>query len=267
MKDRDQHPEVKSFLSHCRVERGMAANTLIAYASDCGQFMDAMAAWGIHRVADVTPERCVGYAAALGRGGSKAVTVRRKVTSIGAMLRFHGNGAMDAVQLPRRSQTVPKPLSREQIDQMIAAADTWERAVVELLYGSGLRASELATVQLDDDMLRVRGKGGHERLVPMTAWCREHLGRDVLLREIHGFDRYRVFHLVNKLAKRVGVKASPHMLRHSFATHLLLGGADLRVIQEMMGHESVTTTQGYTALDLRHKRETIEKFHPRERKQ
>jgi len=252
--------DIDRFIQHCRVERGLAANTLVAYRKDLSsiQWTVPPGRWTARMVSE--------HLGALSQSGLAESTVNRHLASLRVFLRFMGNEAAAHVPGAKAPKNLPRPLSSQQIDKILEHASDDERLVIELLYGSGLRASELAVVELAGDrMIRVVGKGDKERIVPTTPWCYSKLEDPKHLAWVHAFDRYRVWHLVNNLGARAGIKASPHMLRHSFATHMLKGGADVRTIQELLGHASVDTTQGYTALDERQMRETIEKYHPREK--
>jgi len=195
------------------------------------------------------------------------------------------------LEAPKRKRTLPDTLSFEEIESMIAAIDlskpegTRNKAILETLYSCGLRVSELIGLkisQLDLDYIRVRGKGDKERLVPIGKEAahfiklyREQVRtqltpvkgmEDILFLNKRGsaLSRIMVFYIIRDLAKAAGIgkSVSPHTFRHSFATHLVEGGADLRAVQEMLGHASITTTEIYTHLDRDFLRKTLEQFHP-----
>ncbi len=203
----------------------------------------------------------------------------------------------EQLEAPRLGRYLPTVLDVPEIDAMLAAIDhstpegVRNRAILETLYATGIRVSELCAVRLDDlfaeiGVLRVVGKGDKERLVPIgpsalhhialyREGVRKHLvpktGHDSVLflsRRGEQLSREMVFRVVQSLARRAGIErpVSPHTLRHSFATHLIEGGADLKAVQDMLGHESITTTEIYTHLDTDYLRETIYTFHPRGKK-
>lgn len=199
------------------------------------------------------------------------------------------------LEAPRIGRRLPEVLSIEEIDAMIAAIDMSaaegqrNRAIIETLYGCGLRVSELTGLELskvflDEEYIVVKGKGGKERLVPMSpaavAEIRCYLedrsrldikpGEDHILflnRRGRRLTRVMIFYIIKRLAEQAGIRKeiSPHTLRHSFATHLLEGGANLRAIQQMLGHESISTTEIYIHIDRSRLREEILRYHPRNR--
>jgi integrase/recombinase XerD len=204
------------------------------------------------------------------------------------------NNPSELLGAPKLSRTLPDVLSLDEITSLLDAIDlstdegTRNRAMLETLYGSGLRVSELCSLQLsnlhiDIQFIKVKGKGDKERLVPIGKIALKYLliyineirnkntikkGHEdtvFLNRRGAGLSRVMVFYIIKNLAMFVGLqkKISPHTFRHSFATHLIEGGADLRAVQEMLGHESITTTEIYTHLDTQYLHETIAMFHPR----
>jgi integrase/recombinase XerD len=197
------------------------------------------------------------------------------------------------IQAPKLGRKLPDFLQVNEVEAMLAAIDLShafghrDRAMMEVLYGCGLRVSELVELKLSQlfleaGFIRVIGKGNKERLVPIGGQARKYVEMAMDARKVQkiasGFEDYlflnrfgksisrvSVFNLVKKLAREAGIKKeiSPHTLRHSFATHLVEGGADLRAVQQMLGHESITTTEIYTHLEQDYLRETLERFHPR----
>ncbi|HPR62223.1 MAG TPA: tyrosine-type recombinase/integrase, partial [Prolixibacteraceae bacterium] len=198
------------------------------------------------------------------------------------------------LESPKIGRKLPDVLSTEQINSMIDAIDNDKpegqrnKAILEILYSCGLRVSELVSVKVsnlffDEGYIKVEGKAGKERLIPIsikaadeiTKYIEEYrsklkIGRgseDILFlnRRGHSLSRVMIFTIIKSLAEKVGLdkKISPHTFRHSFATHLIEGGADLRVVQEMLGHESILTTEIYTHLDRDYLKDAINKFHPR----
>lgn len=198
------------------------------------------------------------------------------------------------IEAPKIGRKLPEVLSIAEIDEMIATIDLSKpdgernRAIIETLYGCGLRVSELCDLKLshlyfNDDFIRVIGKGDKERLVPIGEITKKYItiyienirntinikkgSEDILFINRRGsaLSRVMIFNIVKDLAQRAGIKkdVSPHTFRHSFATHLVEGGADLRAVQEMLGHESITTTEIYTHLDRKYLREMLQVHHPR----
>lgn len=202
----------------------------------------------------------------------------------------------ELLQMPKLDQHLPEVLTVEEIDEMIAAIDLSKpegqrnRAIIEMLYGSGLRVSELVTLKLsnmymEDGYMLVEGKGSKQRLVPISPeadkqfrlWLMDRCHLDVkpeytdfafLNRYGRGLTRVMIFTIIKNLVQMAGIQKtiSPHTLRHSFATHLLQNGADLRVIQQLLGHESITTTEIYTHIDIQDLRKAILKYHPANQK-
>lgn len=246
---------ISKFLTRCRVECGMAENTLLAYRSDLTRLFAFLG--------EVAPAQVTAWQISefIAQGDDAASTVKRRLACYRQFFRFHGNDAAAQVEVPKQGLRLPKPLSAEVLRQMIdATEDIGERLVLELLYSCGLRASEIGTATIRGTMVHVLGKGAKERMVPAPEFVREWLPRAVSRPH-----RSTVYDIVQRAAARVGVTAHPHQLRHSFATHLLQNGCPINAISAMMGHESLCTTAGYMALDVRAKRECIEKYHPRER--
>lgn len=244
---------ISNFLTQCRVECGMAANTISAYRSDLTRLFAFL---GEVDPATVTARQISEFVAQSDDGAS---TVKRRLACYRQFFRMVGTDVAAQVEVPKQPVRLPKPLSEETLRRMIDAAETnRDRLVLELLYGCGLRASELATATIRNGMVHVTGKGSKERLVPAPAFVLEWLPKTNV-----ALHRSTVYDIVARAAERVGVKAHPHQLRHSFATHLLTNGCPINAISSMMGHESLCTTAGYMALDVRARRECIKKFHPR----
>ena len=207
---------------------------------------------------------------------------------------YRTSNPTDLIEAPKLGRKLPDVLSTEEIELMINQINISHpqgqrnRAILEILYGSGIRVSELTNLSLsnlffEEDMIRVHGKGNKQRLVPMGGISKEFLeeyitetrknqkisvkDKDIVFlnRRGNGLTRQMIFTLIKDLAIKANVKkqVGPHTFRHSFATHLLENGADLRTIQILMGHESITTTEIYTHLDTQHLRSVIERFHPR----
>lgn len=283
------------FLNFCRIEKGLAAHTLEAYASDLERFSNF-----VGESAELPEtETLRAYVDHLYRSGLSGRSVARHLTSLRnffAYLLREGVIATDPtehVRNPKQWQTIPKYLNREQVERLIHAPDSGtprglrDRAMLELLYASGLRVSELCLLGVGDlnlemGVVRTTGKGNKQRLVPVgkeaVQWLQKYLqtGRSALLKERSSWylfvtargsalTRQAFWKLLAQHGKKVGIfhGITPHALRHSFATHLLEGGADLRSVQVMLGHADISTTQIYTHVVRSRLRETVTRHHPR----
>ncbi len=295
----------EAFLEMMAVERAAAKNTLTAYARDLSDAGDFLAARGAD-LATAAAEDVEAYFAALGARGLSPATASRRRAAVRQFYRFvlgEGWRADDPsrrVEAPRKGRPLPKVLGRDEVDRLIAAAAARDGAqglrlacMVELAYASGLRISELTSLPLDmlardPAYLIVRGKGGKERLAPLNAAARAAVKAYLEVRP--GFlpkgDKAspwlfpsrgkggrltprRFAQLLDEAAVAAGIdpsRVSPHVLRHAFATHLLDGGADLRVVQTLLGHADIATTQIYTHVAGDRLREVVETRHPLARK-
>lgn len=301
---------VAAFLDHLDAEVGASPHTVAGYRRDLARYAAWLDARGIASVDDVTPEQVGGFSAALlagdaDRPGLAPSSVARAVAAVRS---FHAFAVRDGeasanpaarVPTPRQAQRLPKALSQMQVQALLDAPDREtpaglrDAALLELLYGTGARVSEVVGLDVDDvssqlddpDLgLRLFGKGRKERIVPLGSYARTAIGEwlvrgrpaliaksrrpgPALLLNARGdrLSRQSAFHVIADAAERagLGVPVSPHTLRHSFATHLLDGGADVRVVQELLGHASVTTTQIYTLVTVEHLREVFLTAHPR----
>jgi integrase/recombinase XerD len=286
-------------LDTLRLEAGLAPNTLAAYRRDLERFLTSVARAGAIDYGAATQEVIVEHLADLRRSGAAEASVARALTSIKVLMRFLvGEGVLrrdptGQLAAPKLRQLLPSTLAPEEVERLLAAplGDGWraerDRALLEVLYATGARVSEalgLATDDLDPALgaLRLHGKGDKMRVVPLGARAREALaawlagGRRVvargqgttavfLTRTGKPLDRGAAWRRVKVAALAAGLPAtlSPHGLRHSFATHMLEGGADLRVVQELLGHASIRTTEVYTHLDTEHVRTVHRMHHPR----
>jgi integrase/recombinase XerD len=290
-------PELRSLLLYLASERGLAENSLHAYRRDLEDIVQDFAPRGIS-LKTATADDYRAYLRGQSRKGQSTKTVARRLAAIRVFLRFLITQGVDTtavlsqLERPKPERDLPKILSRAQVAQLIAAPDpksslfARDVAILELLYASGLRASELCDVKLRDVNLqvgcvRVLGKGMKERIVPFgraageaitryLAECRPTLDkrnsdRLFLSRTGKAMERVGLWMLVERLARKSGLLKTigPHVLRHCFATHLIGGGADLRVVQELLGHSDVATTQIYTHVDQQRLKSIHEKFHPR----
>jgi len=287
------------FLSYCRIECGFAPATIDAYGSDLRDLADWLTTQGVRDWAAVEFGHLTAHVKALHDRGQALSSIARHVATFRVFFRYlwssgriESNPA-DLLQRPSNWQTLPNVLSEAQMQRLLAAPDTAtplglrDRAMIELMYAGGLRASEVATLQTDGllfdvGIARVMGKGRKERIVPLGRPAVEatqqylRLGRPELLRPQRPSNhlllsrtglpitRIVVWQLITRHARAAGLHdVHPHMLRHSFATHLLAGGADLRSVQEMLGHSNIKTTQIYTHVDRSHLKKTIANCHPR----
>lgn len=295
---------IKHFGNFLRVERSLAANSVEAYLHDVGllkQFAQS-------RRPKLTPltlktadvRDFLQFLNELGIGASSQARILSGLKSFCRYLvdeELIDRNPTDLIEGPRLGRKLPEPLDYHEIVRMLEAIDlstpegSRNRAMLEVLYSSGLRVSELVTLQLnnlyfDSGLLRVVGKGNKERLVPIgreaikfvRIYIEQVRGRAphkppqkghesyvFLNRNGRGMTRVMVFTIIRNLANAIGLKKSisPHTFRHSFATHLIEGGADLRAVQEMLGHESITTTEIYTHLDRDYLKQVVREFHPR----
>ena len=296
---------VQEYEAHLRVERGLSGNTLAAYGRDLRDYSAFLATRGHTTLDTIAPADLEAHLSALRASGLSASTVERHLSAIKGFHKFCLRESLTTASplraLPRlkRARKLPAVLSIDQVGRLLEACDPdagplslRDRAMLELLYSSGLRESEVCDLKLDDldfneDMVRVIGKGNKERLVPMGSVAARYLDR--YLKEARGqlhpkdslpsssdrvfltskgkpLYRQAVFTVVRDAGRRIGIEGlHPHTLRHSFATHLLEGGADLRVVQELLGHADLSTTQIYTHIDQSRLREDYLLAHPRAR--
>jgi integrase/recombinase XerD len=298
--------QIQRFLDHLTVERGLSPHTVAAYRRDLERYAAFLRERGITDGRRVDEQAVAAHVAAVSastHGDGKpyrATSVVRALSSVRAFHRFLlREGAMRAdptapVVRPRLPRSLPKPLSVDDVARVLAAPDDSakglrDRAVLETLYGAGLRISELVGLDVDDvdleeGSVRVLGKGGKERDVPLGRFARDAISAYLTrVRPQFAISRSRSALFLNQrggrltrqgcagilagYAERAGIRThiSPHTFRHSFATHLLEGGADIRVVQELLGHASVATTQVYTLVTREHLREVYFTSHPRAR--
>ncbi|CAN7449780.1 site-specific tyrosine recombinase XerD [Knoellia sp. LjRoot47] len=299
---------VRSWLTHLDVERGVSANTLKAYRRDLGRWTAYLASIGVDDPARVGELQVSEFLARLREGDEEhpplaASSAARTLVAVRGLHRFlalEGEVETDpaaAVSPPPPPSRLPKAISVGEVERLLDAAavgDTpaslRDRALLEVLYGTGARISEaigldVDDVDLDSGVVRLEGKGGKQRLVPLGSYAKEALtaylvrGRGTFSVKGRGtpaiflnqrgsrLSRQSAWSILRAAAERAQLSGhlSPHTLRHSFATHLLEGGADVRVVQELLGHASVTTTQVYTLVTVQQLREVYAQSHPRAR--
>lgn len=292
---------VDAFLHYLVIEKGLVPNTIRAYGRDLNALADTLEEQGITDPRRIGPEALELHAVRLSKRGLSATSRARMLSAIRHFHRFlerEGMGSHDAVERlvrPKIGRRMPGVLTLAQVESLLEAPEagtplgTRDRAMLELAYGAGLRVSELCglrvdALMLDHGLVSVTGKGGKQRVVPFGRAASRALAayldhsRPHLLRgrvspfvfvNVRGgvISRVGFFKRLKAHARTAGImrKVSPHVLRHSFATHLLEGGADLRLVQELLGHADIATTQVYTHVDTRHILEAHRAFHPRGR--
>lgn len=288
-----------SFSDHLSLEAGLSPNTIEAYRRDLLRLAEFALTKRVDVPTAITIELLRDFTYLLKDLGLAGSTIRRNISAIHTWFRFLaaegivGTDPSILLESPGRGRTLPEVLSRDEIERLLNAPDladplAWrDRALLELGYGAGLRVSELVGMKLNDLLLgeglvRVMGKGGKERLVPVGRpvvstvatylhTVRTELDRGEseqrLLLNVHGrpLSRVGAWGVVKRRARQAGIerRVTTHLLRHSFATHLLEGGADLRAVQEMLGHADLATTQIYTHVDREYLQRVHQKFHPR----
>ncbi len=292
---------IKQYVNYLRLERSLSGNSIQAYQQDVvklRQFLE-FSNMNVSPTA-VTGKHLSEFLQYLGQVGLSPRSQARILSGIRGFYNFLiyeemiDDDPTAAVDMPRLGRRLPDTLNVDEIDRIIGAIDlstpegARNRAMLEVLYSSGLRVSELITLRMnnlyfDVGFIRIRGKGDKERLVPIGRTALKYLRIYIeevrphvqiapgfenfvfLNRRGKGLSRVMIFKIIKDLALKAGIhkQVSPHTFRHSFATHLIEGGADLRAVQEMLGHESITTTEIYTHLDRDYLRQIITEFHPR----
>ncbi|HSE08179.1 MAG TPA: site-specific tyrosine recombinase XerD [Nocardioidaceae bacterium] len=297
---------VRTYLDHLVVERGLADNTLKSYRRDLRRYLAYLAGLGVEDVPQIKETAVSGFLMSLREGDAEhqplsAASAARTVVAVRGFHKFSvreglaHNDPASGVRPPTSAKRLPKALPLAEIEGILEAAGApgtslalRDRALLEVLYGTGARISEAVGLDVDDldldeGTVLLRGKGGKERLVPVGSYAREAVeaytvrgrpdlsgvggGTAALFLNARGgrLSRQSAWAVLRRAAERAGVETevSPHTLRHSFATHLLDGGADVRVVQELLGHASVTTTQVYTLVTVDSLREVYATAHPR----
>jgi len=297
LKSTSDSPLLREFLIYIASERGLAENSIAGYRRDL-EDLERYLRSGNQTLACREPEPFRSYLQSQSRRGQSTRTVARRLAAIRILLKFRATRGEDVsailsqLERPKPERSLPKILSHSQVNQLICSPDPKsplylrDVAILELLYACGVRASELCDLTLSNlnlsvGCVRVLGKGRKERIVPVgkaaceaveryLSDCRPKLdkyrsGRLFLSRAGRPMERVGLWMLVEKYGRRSGLlkRISPHVLRHCFASHLLGGGADLRVVQELLGHSDVSTTQIYTHVDQGRLKAIHQKFHPR----
>jgi integrase/recombinase XerD len=290
---------LRPYSDYLRFDRGLSERTRDAYVRDCRQMAGFAAERGVSRPEEVDYDLLRGFVVSLMEEGMASSTVSRKISALRSYFGFLvAEGRLEAdpterLEAPRRGRSLPEVLTYGEVEEILAAVPVEhelafrDRAMLEVLYGAGLRVSELVGLELkdlmpDEELIRVMGKGSKERIVPLGGRAADALGR--YLRELrprldrgegegvvflnhHGrpLTRMGAWKIVRRHVDRSDVdrRVTPHTFRHSFATHLLEGGADLAAVQEMLGHADISTTQIYTHVDRAYLREVHRSHHPR----
>ena len=287
------------FIIYLNVERGLSPHTLDAYKSDIARFIKFLNARGVKSLDDATRDIIGAYLMAEKSRGISSTSLSRNLAAIKVFFRFLASNRFvraditDVIESPNIWKHLPEVLSIDEVEQLLNSPRPTthygrrDRALIELMYATGVRVSEAAGLKVGDvnlevGYIRCMGKGYKERIVPLGRVARKALDSylkltrphflrlrtsETLLLTRHGkpFTRQGLWKIIKSYAKRAKIRKriTPHTLRQSFATHLLSGGADLRIVQEMLGHEDISTTQTYTHVDKDRLKSIHKKFHPR----
>ena len=287
------------FLDYLRVERGVSENTVVSYLNDLKQYKAYLNGQGVHTVSSIQKKHITKFMALRRDKKSSVTSIARNLSSIKSFHRFLvrekivDKDASSAIDTPRLWKKIPDVLEFSEVGRLIdqpnirTVRGLRDKAILELMYATGLRVSEVSSLKLNDvnrdaGFLKVKGKGGKERIVPLGKSAIHFLSRYLndsrpkILKEKastavfissykRNLSRQSIWKMIKSYLKkaRIKKKVSPHSLRHSFATHLLEGGADLRSVQEMLGHSSISTTQIYTHINKARLKEIHRKYHPR----
>jgi integrase/recombinase XerD len=304
---------VTAYLRHVSIERGLSEHTVAAYRRDLGDYVGWLTEQGVRDTTDVTPDVVARYVAdrAAASPPPAASSLARLQSSVRGLHRYLAREGIEdedvstRLRPPKAARRLPEALTIEQVERLLAAPSgedpigSRDRALLELMYATGARVSEVVTLDVDDlmvgggstgtgstgDIVRLRGKGDKERIVPVGSFARAAV--DAYLTRVRPelslrgratprlflgargapLSRQSAWLVIRAAAEKAGISAhvSPHTLRHSFATHLLQGGADVRVVQELLGHASVATTQIYTHVTVDALRDVYATSHPRAR--
>jgi integrase/recombinase XerD len=294
------HQAIKDYQNYLRIERGLSANSLASYTLDIKKLMK----WLDINLIEMSPlsiseETLQQFIYQIAKevnpkSQSRIISGLRGFFNYLIFEEYRSTNPMELIESPKIGRKLPDTLAISEIDQLIKAVDLSKpqgernRAILETLYGCGLRVSELITLKISDlffeeGFIKITGKGNKQRFVPIGDTTIKYINiyqnqfrvhqkikpeaNDTLFlnRRGNGLTRAMIFTIIKQLVEKTGIQKniSPHTFRHSFATHLLENGADLRAIQQMLGHESITTTEIYTHLETSFLTETINKFHPR----
>ena len=291
---------LQDYCNYLRIERGLSENSISNYRLDVIKLINFLNVKkeGISPIAiseEIVQQFIYEVAKVVNaRSQSRIISGLRGFFNFLIFEDYRKDNPLDLIESPKIGRKLPDTLSTEEIDLLIETIDFSKaegernRAILETLYGCGLRVSELTNLQISDlffeeGFIKVTGKGNKQRFVPISSYTKKFIyiykneirthqepkkeASDILFLNRRGnkLSRAMIFTIVRRLAEKAGIqkKISPHTFRHSFATHLLENGADLRAIQQMLGHESITTTEVYMHVDNKHLRQVMEEFHPR----
>jgi len=294
-------PHIEPYMAYLQLEKTLSGNTAVSYRFDLRRLAEFLYRHDILELQNVTPELLSEYVRILYDMGFAATSIQRTLSSMKSFFAFAAAEGLisvdptETLESPKSSRTLPSVLSVEEIDAIIAAIDLQkksgirDRAIIETLYATGMRVSELCSFAMEsllekEGLVRIFGKGSKERIVPIGEsalhWIGQYVEKErgltaapysgsTLFLNFRGraFSRMGIWKLINRYAFDAGIQKeiSPHTFRHSFATHLLEGGADIRAVQEMLGHENIVTTEIYTHVDREYLKEVHRSFHPRYR--
>ncbi|TSA38780.1 MAG: site-specific tyrosine recombinase XerD [Porphyromonadaceae bacterium] len=300
----DGFPYRESFRAHLRLEKSLAGNSIEGYLTDVSKlFRFLEMAYPTLQPSSVTLNHLREFLSWLNEIGLGARSQARIISGIKSFFRFLAienlvsESPASLLETPRLPRNLPEILSADEIEKIISSIDMSShlghrnKAIIEVLYGCGLRVSELVGLKIsqvffNEGYVRVLGKGSKERLIPLGRSAGKAMEQYIQYERVHqkvdskaadlvfinnrgnGLTRVMIFTIVKALSKKAGIRVpvSPHTFRHSFATHLIENGADLRAVQDMLGHESILTTEIYTHLNREFLRETVNKYHPRAKK-
>ncbi|MDR0927972.1 MAG: site-specific tyrosine recombinase XerD [Ignavibacteria bacterium] len=291
--------ECRDFLRYAKLERGLSQNTIDSYTHDLNIYSKFAMDYGCSCIGEITYEHITDFLIQLTELSLSEATRNRYLAAVRGIHSYLfadnkiSSDVTELIELPRINRKIPDVMSVETIDSIINSIDIStpagirDRAIIEVLYACGLRVSELinltaASILYEEDIIRVTGKGNKERIIPIgqeaLLWLDKYIlgvrplfyssktSTEIFLNQRGGkLSRMAIWNIINKYSKMVDVpfQVHPHSFRHSFATHLLEGGADLRVIQELLGHSCINTTQIYTHIDMSYLKEVHRSFHPR----
>jgi len=291
---------LRSYIHYLELEKNASTNTIASYKMDLERYIVYLEEKGISSPAKIVEKHVTTFLGLLDRLGLSSRSIARNLSSIKMFHKFLvGEGILrfaptENIEPPQRSKTLPEVLSQDEMEVILSQPNPVEplgirdKAILETMYATGMRVSEVITLKQSDvyreeEIVRVFGKGSKERLVPIgrsaLEWIAKYVqevrgrltkngsGRDALFLNARGkpLSRMAIWNIVSKYTAKSGIAKDvhPHTLRHSFATHLLEGGADLRAVQEMLGHSDIATTQIYTHIDREYLKEVHRTFHPR----
>jgi integrase/recombinase XerD len=291
---------LKEYLAYLKLERNLSENTLSSYKNDLLTFISFLSDYNIFDPSEISSDKITAFFKSLKNIGLTNASTARYFSSLKGFFKYLTKNnyivknPIEKINAPKLSKKLPDVLNFNEIEKILSKPDISEtlglrdRAILELLYACGTRVSELINLKLQDlflqeEVIRVLGKGSKERLIPIGSsaikWVEEYLSKSrSLIMKISKsgnyvflnsrgtkFSRMGVWKIIDRYVKEAGIKKQvhPHTFRHSFATHLLEGGADLRAVQEMLGHADISTTQIYTHIDREYIKQVHKQFHPR----